>query len=69
MIPFDADHSIPRVAPKAWEYVHQVLHFGFHNAHSPGITARLEQSFAERMGARYGIAHCNGRRCIRRRYH
>ena len=51
---------IPRVSPKAHEYVKQVLDFGFHNAHSVGITARLEQEFAERFGHRYGIAHCNG---------
>ena len=36
------------------------LDFGFHNAHSVGMTARLEQEFARRMGQRYGIAHCNG---------
>lgn len=52
--------SIPRVAPKAYEYVRQVLDFGFHNAHSVGMTARLERRFAERMGQRHGIAHCNG---------
>ena len=54
--------KIPRVSPKAYDYVKQVLDFGFHNAHSVGITARLELEFAERFGHRYGIAHCNGRR-------
>lgn len=52
--------SIPRVAPKAYEYVKQTLDFGFHNAHSPGFTARLESEFAARFGQKYGIAHCNG---------
>lgn len=52
--------SIPRVSPKAYEYVRQVLDFGFHNAHSPGFTGRLERQFAERMGHKYGIAHANG---------
>ncbi|MBI3944277.1 MAG: DegT/DnrJ/EryC1/StrS family aminotransferase [Chloroflexi bacterium] len=52
--------SIPRVSPKAYEYVQQVLDFGFHNAHSVGITARLEREFAARFGQTYGIAHCNG---------
>ncbi len=52
--------KIPRVAPKAYEYVEQVLDFGFHNAHSVGITARLEQEFARRFGHAWGIAHCNG---------
>jgi perosamine synthetase len=52
--------TIPRVAPKAYDYVRETLDFGFHNAHSVGMTARLEQEFARRMGQRYGIAHCNG---------
>jgi len=51
--------TIPRVAPKAYEYVKNVLDFGFHNAHSVGITARLESEFAQRFGHTYGIAHCN----------
>lgn len=51
---------IPRVAPKAYEYVKQVLDFGFHNAHAVGMTARLEREFAKRFGQTYGIAHCNG---------
>ena len=37
-----------------------MLDFGFHNAHSVGMTARLEREFAERFGQKYGIAHCNG---------
>lgn len=52
--------TIPRVAPKAYDYVTQVLDFGFHNAHSVGMTARLERDFAKRFGQAYGIAHCNG---------
>jgi len=52
--------KIPRVAPKAYEYVRKVLDFGFHNAHSAGMTARLERDFAKRFGQTYGIAHCNG---------
>ena len=52
--------KIPRVSPKAYEYVKQVLSFGFHNAHSVGMTARLERDFAKRFGQTYGIAHCNG---------
>ena len=51
---------IPRVSPRAYDYVKQVLDFGFHNAHSVGITARLEREFAQRFGQKYGIAHCNG---------
>jgi perosamine synthetase len=52
--------KIPRVAPKAYEYTKQVLDYGFHNAHSVGITGKLENSFAKKFGQRYGIAHCNG---------
>jgi len=52
--------QIPRVAPRAYEYVKRVLDFGFHNAHSPGLTGQLEKRFAARFGQRYGIAHCNG---------
>lgn len=52
--------KIPRVAPKAYEYVKQVLDFGFHNAHAVGMTSRLEREFAGHFGHKYGIAHCNG---------
>ena len=52
--------KIPRVALKAHEYVKDVLNFGFHNASSVGMTARLEHEFAQRFGQTYGIAHCNG---------
>ncbi|MCK5613077.1 DegT/DnrJ/EryC1/StrS family aminotransferase [Candidatus Pacearchaeota archaeon] len=52
--------KIPRVAPKAYEYVKDVLDFGFRNAHSVGVTARLEREFAKRFGQGYGIGHCNG---------
>lgn len=52
--------SIPRVSPKAREYVNRVLDFGFHNCSSPGMTARLEGEFAARFGQRFGILHCNG---------
>ncbi len=56
----DSGKRIPRVAPRAYEYVREVLDFGFHNAHSVGITGRLEREFAERFVQVYGIAHCNG---------
>lgn len=53
-------YKIPRVAPKAYDYVKDVLDFGFRNAHSVGITGRLEKEFSGRFGQTYGIAHCNG---------
>ena len=52
--------GIPRVAPKARQYVNAVLDFGFHNCSSPGFTARLEQEFPKKFGMKYGIAHANG---------
>jgi perosamine synthetase len=51
---------IPRLAPKAREYVGAVLDFGFHNGSSPGFSARLEQAFAARFGRKFGILHANG---------
>jgi hypothetical protein len=39
--------SIPRVAPKAYEYTKQVLDFGFRNAHYVGITGELEKSLTK----------------------
>jgi len=56
----DSPKTIPRVAPKAYDYAKEVLDFGFHNANNVGMTARLEKVFAERFGHTYGIAHCNG---------
>ena len=52
--------SIPRVSPKAQEYVNRVLQFGFHNCSSPGFTARLEAEFSAKFGHKFGIAHANG---------
>jgi perosamine synthetase len=52
--------SIPRVSPKAQEYVNRVLAYGFHNCSSPGMLARLEREFAAKFGQEFGIAHANG---------
>jgi perosamine synthetase len=52
--------SIPRVSPKALEYVKRVLEYGFHNCSSPGMVARLEQEFAAKFGQKFGITHANG---------
>ena len=52
--------SIPRVSPKAREYANQVLDYGFHNCHSPGMVARLEQEFSAKFGQTFGILHVNG---------
>lgn len=55
-----ATTSIPRVSPKAREYVNRVLDFGFHNCNSLGMGARLEREFAAKFGQQYGILHANG---------
>ena len=52
--------SIPRVSPKAGEYVKRVLEYGFHNCSSSGMLERLEREFAAKFGQKYGIAHANG---------
>ena len=52
--------SICRVAPKAYDYVREVLDYGFHNAHSPGFVARVEEQFSRRFGQEFGILHANG---------
>ena len=52
--------AIPRIAPKAYEYVKHVLDFTFRNAHSPGFYSRLESGFAEKFGQKYGVLHHNG---------
>ena len=52
--------SIPRVSPKALEYINEVLSYGFHNTTSPGVTARLESQFAKKFGVNFAMAHSNG---------
>jgi perosamine synthetase len=52
--------KIDRVAPKAREYIEEVLAYGFHNTTSVGVSARLEALFAKRFGVRYAMAHANG---------
>jgi len=52
--------SIPRLSPKARQYVNQVLDFGFRNGSSLGFTGRLEKAFAEKFNVRFAISHCNG---------
>ena len=51
---------LPRVAPKARQYVEQMLDFGFHNSASPGFSARLEKAFAAKFDRAFGILHANG---------
>jgi len=54
------ERRIERVAPKAREYIEEVLSYGFHNTTSVGVTARLEAAFARKFGVRYAMSHANG---------
>ena len=49
-----------RVSSKALEYLREVTEYGFGNSSGPGLTQRFEKAFAERMGFKHAIAHCNG---------
>lgn len=49
-----------RVSSKALEYLKEVVEYGFGNSSGPGMTSRFEQAFAQRLGMKFGIAHCNG---------
>jgi perosamine synthetase len=51
---------LPRISPMARVYVNEVLDYGFHNSTSPGLSTRLERTFAEKFGVRYAILHSNG---------
>jgi perosamine synthetase len=59
-MPATTSASIPRISPKAREYVNRVLDFGFHNCTSTGMSARLEREFAAKFGQKFGILHANG---------
>ncbi len=43
-----------------YQYVREVLDFGWHNTRGPGFCGRLEAAFAARYGAEYAITHSNG---------
>ncbi len=43
-----------------YEYVREVLDYGWHNTRGPGFTGRLEAAFAERFGAEFACSHSNG---------
>lgn len=49
-----------RVSEKALEYLREVVEYGFGNSSGPRMVKRFENAFAERMGVKYAIAHCNG---------
>ena len=48
--------KIPRVAPKAYEYVKEVLDFGFHNAHPVGLTASSRRGLGRSMALPIAMA-------------
>jgi perosamine synthetase len=49
-----------RVSGKALKYLKEVVDYGFGNSSGPGLTKRFERAFAEKIGASFGVAHCNG---------
>lgn len=49
-----------RISAKALEYLKEVTDYGFGNSSGPRMTSRFEQAFAQRLGLKFGIAHCNG---------
>jgi perosamine synthetase len=54
----EAEVNAPRV--KEYDYVREVLDYGWHNTRGPGFSGRLEAAFAARFGAAYAITHSNG---------
>jgi len=53
-----ADVDKPR--GNEYEYVTEILDYGWHNTSSPGFNMRLEQAFAEKFGGNYAITHNSG---------
>jgi perosamine synthetase len=49
-----------RISEKALEYLKEVIDYGFGNTTGPRMVAQFEKKFAERIGSRYAMAHCNG---------
>ncbi len=54
----EADVNTPR--QKEYEYVKEVLDYGWHNTSSPAFNMRLEKAFAEKFGVKYAITHNSG---------
>ena len=54
----EADLDSPR--QREYDYVKEVLDYGWHNTSSPGFNMRLEQAFAAKYGVRYAITHNSG---------
>ncbi len=45
---------------REYDYVREVLDYGWHNTRGAGFSGRLEAAFAQRFGAGYAIGHSNG---------
>lgn len=54
----DEELNAPRT--NEYEYVKEVLDYGWHNTSSPGVNMRLELAFARRFGVEYAITHNSG---------
>ena len=49
-----------RISPKALDYLKEVIDAGFGNSSGVGMTSKFEKAFAQRLGMKFGISHCNG---------
>lgn len=54
----EAELNAPR--GREYDYVREVLDYGWHNTSSPGFCGRLERTFCERFGSAFAISHSNG---------
>ncbi len=52
--------GIDKRREKEYQYVREVLDFGWHNSSSAGFTRRLEEKFAETFGVKYAISNNSG---------
>ncbi len=52
--------DVDKPRAKEYEYVTEVLDYGWHNTSSPAFNMRLEQAFAEKFGVNYAITHNSG---------
>jgi len=51
---------VQRPRTREYEYVREVLDYGWHNTRGPGFNGRLETAFAAKFGAGFAITHSNG---------
>lgn len=52
--------NIDKQRAREYQYVREVLDYGWHNTRSPGFNMRLEEAFAAKFGVKYAITHNSG---------